>query len=247
MSATARPRPRSTGDTADEVVRRIRGMIDDGELTPGTRLPAERELAVRFGVARGSLRTALRTLQGMGVIESRHGSGTYVPSGPPRLPAQGLSLIAAVHRVDAQALYDARSVLEVAVAGLAAQNATPAQVAVLGRDADAMMASLDDAETYWQHDIAFHKHLGEASGNPILATLTAMVADALYERERDRVGGADDLPEATRFHRRILRAIVKRDVPAAQSAMAEHLRRSAAAELRRLHTSAGGRRRPRAS
>jgi GntR family transcriptional repressor for pyruvate dehydrogenase complex len=228
--ASPRPRRRATSGAVSE---RLRAMITSGELEPGARLPSERALAARFKVARGSLRTALRSLEGIGVVEARHGSGTYVASGPPRLPSGSLGLLAAVHRVDAHALYEARAVLEVAVAGLAAQHATGEQLSALRRELEQMQASIDDPAAYWRHDVAFHKRLGEASGNPILASLTELVADALYERERAAVTRAGDLPEATRLHQRIVVAVARRRPAAARTAMAEHLRRAEAAERAR--------------
>jgi len=75
----------------------IRALIDRGRLRPGDRLPAERELATQIGVSRPSVRAGLHALAAMGVVRSRHGSGTYIPDGPPLLGSEPLSFLAALH------------------------------------------------------------------------------------------------------------------------------------------------------
>ena len=74
--------PRREGGTS-QVVAHVRDLIERGALKPGNRLPAERDLATQIGVSRPTIRAGLRTLAAMGVVRSRHGSGTYIPEGPP--------------------------------------------------------------------------------------------------------------------------------------------------------------------
>src|SRR3712207_1697225 len=69
-----------TGSLTDVGVQRIKAMIVDGELEPGSRLPVEHDLAAALGVSRGSLREGVRALAMMGVLETRQGDGTYVTS-----------------------------------------------------------------------------------------------------------------------------------------------------------------------
>ena len=70
------------------VVAHIRDLIEKGLVRPGDKLPAERDLAAKIGVSRPTLRVGLRALAAMGIVESRHGSGTYIPDGPPALAGQ---------------------------------------------------------------------------------------------------------------------------------------------------------------
>ena len=88
--------PRREGGTG-QVVAHVRDLIERGALKPGDRLPAERDLATQIGVSRPTIRAGLRTLAAMGVVRSRHGSGTYIPDGPPALNTDALSLLAALH------------------------------------------------------------------------------------------------------------------------------------------------------
>jgi len=121
---------RTEGGTG-QVVSHVRELIERGALKPGDRLPAERDLATQIGVSRPTIRAGLRTLAAMGVVRSRHGSGTYIPEGPPALNTDALSFFAALHGFTREEMYEARRILEVGAAGLAAERATAEQVATL--------------------------------------------------------------------------------------------------------------------
>src|SRR6187431_2029936 len=128
--------------STEQVVAFVRGLIDRGRLRPGDRLPAERELATQIGVSRPSVRAGLHALAAMGVVRSRHGSGTYIPDGPPLLGSEPLSFLAALHGFTRDEMYEARRILEVGAAGLAAERATPEQLATLADEVAGMFASL---------------------------------------------------------------------------------------------------------
>src|SRR6266571_8241461 len=121
-------RPEKNGLMAEQVVIQVRDMIRQGTLKPGDRLPPERELAKRLGISRASLRHGLRFLAAIGVLTSRHGSGTYIAEGPPALASEPLSMLAALHGFTTEKMFEARRFVEVAVAGLAAEHATDDQM-----------------------------------------------------------------------------------------------------------------------
>jgi GntR family transcriptional repressor for pyruvate dehydrogenase complex len=81
----------SLDGSAEQVVAHVRTLIERGALRPGDRLPAERDLASQIGVSRPSLRAGLHALAAMGVVRSRHGSGTFIHDGPPSLGSEPLS------------------------------------------------------------------------------------------------------------------------------------------------------------
>jgi GntR family transcriptional regulator, transcriptional repressor for pyruvate dehydrogenase complex len=213
-----------TGSTG-LVVAYVRGLIDRGDLGPGDRLPGERDLAVQVGVSRPTVRAGLRALSAMGVVQSRHGSGTYIPEGPPHLGREALSFLAALHGLTREEMYEARRILEVGAAGLAAERATADQMATLAEEVASLFASLDDPVRFLDHDIAFHRAVAAASGNPIVATLVEMVAGLYYGRRRvTAVQASDrDLRDAADMHRRIYQAIRAHDPVAARAAMHDHL------------------------
>src|SRR5688500_20409382 len=94
-------------DSAGHVVAHVRGLIERGSLRPGDRLPAERALAEQLGVSRPTVRAGLRALAAMGVVRTRHGSGTYIREGAPRLDGEPLSFLAALHGTGRDELYGA--------------------------------------------------------------------------------------------------------------------------------------------
>jgi GntR family transcriptional regulator, transcriptional repressor for pyruvate dehydrogenase complex len=221
--ATA-PAPASdyNGQTSEQVVARIRTMIAEGVLHPGDRLPAERELSKQLGISRPSLRAGIRTLVAMGVLQARHGSGTYVAD-TPVLDSEQLSLMAALHGFTFDQVFEARRVLEVQIAGLAAERATGEALATLAEEVANMYATLSDPLQYLIHDIKFHRAIAAASDNPILAALVEMVSAVMYDRRRDTIARAHDFKESLELHQRIYRAIRNHKVDEARAAMHEHL------------------------
>ncbi len=211
------------GLAAERVVLHLEQLILSGQLKPGDRLPAERELADQVGVSRPSVRAGLRSLAALGVLESRHGTGTFITSGPPRLSTGPLTLMAALHGFTRDEMFVARRVLEVGAAALAAENANGDNYAVMSEEVAGMFASLHDPQTYLVHDLRFHRAVAAASHNPVLAALVDMVSALVYERRRRSVERARDLRESAEMHRRIYTAIREKDPERARQEMSAHL------------------------
>jgi GntR family transcriptional repressor for pyruvate dehydrogenase complex len=216
---------RATEGSTEQVVSYVRSLVERGELRPGDRLPAERALATRIGVSRPTVRSGLRALAAMGVVQSRHGSGTFIPNGPPSLGTEALSFLAALHGFTREEMYEARRILEVGASGLAAERATPDQIATLAEEVTGMFASMQDPRIFLVHDINFHRAVAAASGNPIIGSLVEMVSALYYELRRDTAERASDrdLRDAAEMHRRIYQAIRTHDVDTARRAMHDHL------------------------
>ena len=208
---------------AGQVVDFVRRQIEAGRLKPGDRLPAERDLATEIGVSRPSLRSGLQTLQALGVILSRQGAGTFIADGPPRLGGAPLSFLAALHGFTRDEMFEARRVLELGAASLAAERATMERIATLADEVSAMFASLDDPQEFLIHDVQFHKAVATASGNPVLATLIDTISGLVYETRKLTVERAQDLKESAEMHRRIYRAIKAKDADKARDEMGLHL------------------------
>ena len=213
-----------------QVVTHIRSLIERGELKPGDRLPAERHLAAHLGVSRPSVRAGLRALTAMGVVQPRHGSGTYIPQGPPVLQPEPLSFLAALHGFTGLEMYEARRILEVGAAGLAAERATEQQMATLAGHVASLFESIESPQIFLVHDINFHRGVAAASGNPIVASLVEMVSALYYDRRRQTAERASerDLRDAAEAHRRIYEAVRRRDADGARTAMNDHLLQASA-------------------
>ena len=219
----------SEGST-EQVVAHVRHLIEQGALRPGDRLPAERDLAAHVGVSRPTVRAGLRALAAIGVVQSRHGSGTYIPDGPPSLGTDALSFLAALHGFTRDEMYEARRILEVGAAGLAAERATPDQIATIAEEVTNLFAAMADPQVFLVHDINFHRAVAAASGNPIVASLVEMVSALYYERRRDTAARASDrdMRDAAEMHRRIYQAIRAHDADEARRAMQTHLMQASA-------------------
>ena len=194
----------------------MRGLIERGEVRSGDRLPPERELAQQLGVSRPSVRSGLKSLAAMGVVQIRQGAGTFITGGPPVLGSEPLRFLAALHGFSRAQMFEARLVLEVAVAGLAAERATPDTLMVISDETTGMFASLDQPGAFLDHDIRFHQAVAAASGNPILASVVEMVSKMFYEFRQAGSTGR----RTSSWRPRSIEPSTRRSVPATPSGRA---------------------------
>jgi len=220
------PRPLA----AEVVVSYVRSLIETGTCLPGDRLPSERSLSERIKVSRPTVRAGIRSLAAMGIVESRHGSGTFVTEGSPLLKSNPLDIFASVHRIPEREIFEARRVLEGDVAALAAQRATAEHLEIMSHEV-LEMYTLEEPQSFLIHDIQFHRAIGQASGNAILAALVEMVADLFYEQRKTSVHRLRGAEHVAHQHRRIYEAIRNRDPDAARAEMDAHLRWAERAQL----------------
>jgi len=124
----------------------------------------------------------------------------------------------------------------VGAAGLAAERATPEQLATLADEVAGMFASLAERQVFLVHDVNFHRGVAAASGNPIVAALVEMVSAMYYERRVQTVARAaeGDMKAAAEAHRRIYQSIKARDVDGARQYMNAHLIEASAHQAREL-------------
>ena len=224
MTTSAR-RPPALAAT-ERAVSGLRAAIERGDLQAGDQLPSERELARQFGVSRPSIRTGMKALAAVGVLQIRHGAGTFIAAGPPVLASEPLSLLAALHGFTRAQLFEARIVLEVSVAGLAVERATPSNLAAIGNEVTAMFASFGDPDAFLLHDIRFHRAIAAAAHNPVLVSMVEMVSSLFQRVRHTTIRRARDLQEAAEEHRAIEQSIRAGDSERARQAMSAHLRRA---------------------
>jgi len=224
------------GTTAEEVVTRLREMIQSGELAPGDRLPPERDLAKLLGVSRPTLRAGIRSLTTVGILQSKQGAGTFVAEAEesPTLDTSALRLLSALHGFTSDEMFEARLALEMSIAALAAERATSEQMAQLAEEIAGMYASVERPEQYLVHDMQFHQTVAAASGNRILTALMNMVASILFEYRSKTVKRATDLKDSAEQHHNIYRAIREHDQEAARQAMRIHLVETQLAQRREV-------------
>ncbi|WP_433607483.1 FadR/GntR family transcriptional regulator [Dactylosporangium sp. CA-139114] len=219
MTAEFTPVHRSSA--AAEAVRLIQEMIVDGRLAPGQRLPAERELSEMLRISRPTLRETIRSLVSLNILESRHGSGTYVAALDTAALLEPLEFVMSLSGRTLDELFEARLLIEPALAALAASRADAGQVA-------AMRAALAEPDRV-AADVALHRLVAEAAGNALLATMLQTLS-ALGRASRAVTATRPGVLRRTAAeHAAIVDAIDRRDPDAARAAMTEHLRRIAAA------------------
>jgi GntR family transcriptional repressor for pyruvate dehydrogenase complex len=209
---------------AELVVAYIRQLIEGGEFKAGDKLPPERELARLIGVSRPSVRAGLRSLTTVGVVEARRGAGTFVSDGPPLLDVNPLSLFSALHGIPQAELFETRRVIEIDLAGLAAERARGEELAVISEEVMEMFASIEDVQRFLVHDIRFHRAVAAAARNPLLGAIMEMVADLFYDQRKTTVDRWQGAGAAAEQHRLIYQAIRAGDVEKARLEMGNHLR-----------------------
>lgn len=205
------------------VVNHIRNMIETGVLQAGDRIPPEREFARKLRISRASLRTGIGYLAAMGLMDVRHGVGTFVADGPPEIGKSSLGLLGALHGFQSWQMFEARRILEGELAALAAERGREQHFASMSEEVAEMYATVDNPIEYLIHDIRFHRVIAQASGNPILAALMETITSALYDDRRKTAERSRDLKESADMHRQIYRAIRSRSAAEARSVMRKHL------------------------
>jgi GntR family transcriptional repressor for pyruvate dehydrogenase complex len=205
----------------EETVDRLGTAIRLGLLPPGTRLPAERELCTRLGIARSTLRQSLLALAQSGHVRATRGrgGGTFVADPQPPARPPPAELLSAWREV-----CDQRMAVEVGVAVLAAERADTALLDALDELVVALDDLLEDFPAYRQADIRLHVGLAEATGSPRLVRSMTDVQGTMTELISLIAHPPEVLDSANAQHRRVLAAVRRRDEVAAARAMTEHLR-----------------------
>jgi len=208
----------------DEAILKIRQMIVSGQLKPGDRLPAEKELSEALGLSRSSLREAIKALAVIRVVDVRRGDGTYVTSLTPSLLLDAMAFAVDLHQ-DASVLelFEVRRILEPAAAALAVPHVTSADIERLrgllepvggGTPVDELVA----------HDIVFHRHICELSGNGyltrLLDTLSSSTLRARIWRGLTEEGAVE---QTLTEHRAILDALESRDPDLVRAQVTVHV------------------------
>ena len=211
---------------SDRVAEEIVRLISTGQLVPGQRLPGERELAVRMGVSRVSVRAALQQLKAQGLVSSVQGGGTRVKSSAVELDRPLTELLRA-NLENLHELAEIRAILEVWAARRAAEHATADDLQHLDR----LLAAMNDAQRAHAYkaedDVRFHLAVAQASHSAVYMHLLSVIRDILttmleYHRYQLFSAPDDDLMVNTQ-HRAVVEAIRSRNPEAAAQAMRKHL------------------------
>lgn len=213
----------------DVVIQGIKSMITRGEISSGSRLPVEKELAAALSVSRGSLREGVRALAMMGVLETRQGDGTYVTSLDANLLLAPMGFMVDLQTpANSAHLQGVRRLLESEAAARAATRMTAEELAAAKAVLDDIETLVDndssDHEVIMEADIAFHRIIAHAAGNPALdALIEALASRTVRARMWRAMSERGVLRETQSEHRSILAELQARDGDRARIRMANHL------------------------
>jgi GntR family transcriptional repressor for pyruvate dehydrogenase complex len=208
---------------SEQIAERIISMIKEQQLKPGDLLPPERELAETMGVSRPSLREALRALSIMNIIENRQGSGTFVASLEPERLIEHLDVVFSLDDSTFQELFEARRIIEVGIAGIAAEMCKPEDEIELNSIHLKSVESVNDSKTFMDSDLDLHNKILQITRNPILNLFMRSVTK-LSIMSRRRTNEYPDVRQQTVLdHSKIIQAIVSHNSEEAKNAMKEHL------------------------
>ncbi len=207
----------------ESIADQIQRQILAGELKPGDRLPNERDLAVRFGVSRASVREALAALQLMGLIESRVGGGTYARRDVLEATISPIARILAAEIDQAGEPLEVRMILEPQTAWLAAERATPEDVNEIERCLEEQQARVAAGQITVEQDEAFHLAVAKATRNRVLERLVGMINDLIKPSRLSPPRTTEDYIRTLLGHKSILEAIRRKDPQAAFDSMKAHI------------------------
>ncbi len=196
----------------DEAIRKIKDMILSGDLTPGQRLPPEKELSERLGLSRNSLREAVKALEVIKVLDVRRGDGTYVTSLEPELLLEALSFVVDLHQDHSIIeIFEVRRVLEPYAAGCAATTISDSEITGLRNMLDSVDATTS-VEDLVAHDLEFHRLINRAGGNDYMANLLESLSSSTVRARIWRgVTQESAVARTLEEHRAIVSALESRD------------------------------------
>lgn len=211
----------------EEIVNQIKGLIENGQIIAGDKLPTEKELAELFGVSRSAVREAISALAVAGIVEVRHGSGIYLTDTPNNSFIQTLGVMLVSNKDNLLDILELRKGLEAEAAYLAARRATDDDILHLENEFSKLVEEVTKGSLAVEEDFRFHYAIAEATRNStyisVFNTISEISRDALRASRRysQSIPG---LPEVVlEEHRKILNCIKDGDAEGARAAMRYHI------------------------
>ena len=160
------------------VMEQIKDIVKKGELKSGDKLPSERDLCEKLEVSRASIREALRALQMLGLIESKHGEGNFINENFENSLLEPLSIVFLLLGSKSEDVFELRKVIEPETAALAAKNITDEQLIEL-KEIMEELNNNSDAEICASLDKKFHYKIAQASGNNLISTIMFSISSLI--------------------------------------------------------------------
>jgi GntR family transcriptional repressor for pyruvate dehydrogenase complex len=207
----------------DDVTRKLRDWILAGDVQPGEYLPPRKDLATRFGVGLSTIHEAIQALSAVGLLASHPGKGTWVREDALDTVIHPEALKTRLGELNAEQLYEARAVIEVALTELAAKRAGPDDIARIKDALGAMQESVNDDQAFVEADLAFHLAVARAGRNELLEQFYHLSRKLLSEAIRELIKLPNVKQASIPYQRAILSAIEAHDPQAAREAAMKHM------------------------
>lgn len=208
----------------EQVIQQLRELIENKEIGPGDVLPGERVLASRFGIGRGYIREAIKTLELYGVFKSVPGAGTIVSDLGPNCVGSFISNLVQFSIHNYTDLVEIRTLIEPFTAFKTATNATSDELDVIGKICGELGEAIARNEIDLRLECAFHMEIAKASHNIILAsTITSILPGLARLISNMDVTDDDRYVHSHDGHIQIYHALLARDAVAAEQAMRDHI------------------------
>lgn len=213
-------------NVSEEVVDYIQSKIREGDLTPGDKLPSEQVLSEELQISRASLREALQKLEVAGVIDIKHGKGSFISSNPSVKALKNLipPLLLSINQGVIK-LLEARRFVEIGTARLAAENAAQKHKEELKKCIKKMEQAIEgeNTEDFQQADLDFHLTVAESSGNEVLARLLDALRNLMVEQLNVILQVPGRMESSLKYHRKVYEAIVNGDGEKAGKVIDSHI------------------------
>lgn len=192
------------------IMKQIKDIVKSGELKRGDKLPSERELALRLNVSRTSVREAIKALETLGLVESKHGGGNYIKNDFEDILLEPLSIAFMLLGSNNSEILELRRVIEPEVASMAAKNITENEIKELENIIE-KLSKTTDSKICASLDKEFHYVIAKASKNHLLSTIVFSVSSLIEEYIDESKMYEIDREKVINDHKIILEAIISHD------------------------------------
>lgn len=210
-----------------QVLWQLRDQILRRTWPPGSKLPSENDLSRTMGVSRVSIREGIQHLVSLGILETKHGEGTFVRElgGGGQVHFNALLPLLVLDEINILNVLEYRQIIERGTAALAAERATDQDLAEMEAVYDRMVQLRDNVAEFSHADLEFHLVLAKATGNPVIIKVNN-VLHSILEVSMENIVTSLGMEDGLHYHRLIIDAIRARDAQAAESIMQEHVYRT---------------------
>jgi GntR family transcriptional repressor for pyruvate dehydrogenase complex len=208
-----------------QVFWQLRDQVLRRTWPPGSKLPSENELARAMGVSRVSIREGIQHLVSLGILETRHGEGTFVLELSGQVNFNALIPLLILDEIDILHVLEYRRIVEKGTAALAAKYASDKDLIDMEAVYDQMAHFQDNIAEFARADLEFHLVLAKATGNPVLIKVNNILRSIL-EVSMENIVSVLGMQDGMHYHRLIIEAVRARNAEAAENIMQEHIVRT---------------------